>query len=178
MKSDVILIDNQGNGFDEALKQTSKVAEYRGISPKDTTRLQLMTEEMLSMARSVTGEMQASFWIDSEGTAFELHMTTKTVMDKEKRYLLISSSTSRKNEAAKSFLGKLRDAFEEAMIADADHEYFDLPVELQADLAGRPIESPEWDRYEQSVLLRLADNVKIGIRGGVVNMTVSKDFSK
>ena len=95
MKSDVILIDNQGNGFDEALKQTSKVAEYRQLNQKDTLRLQLMAEEMLSMARSVTGEMQASFWIESEGSAFELNMTTKTVMDKEKRYLLISSSSSR-----------------------------------------------------------------------------------
>ncbi len=177
MKSDVILIDNQGNGFSEAVQQTKKVAEYRGISPKETMRLQLMAEEMLSMARSVTGEMQASFWIESEGHEFELHMTTKTVMDKEKRYLLLSSSTSRKNEAANSFLGRLRDAFEEAMTADADHEYFDLPVELQADLSGRSIENPEWDRYEQSVLLRLADNVKIGIRGGEVHMTVIKTFA-
>ena len=177
MKSDVILIDNQGNGFGEAVQQTKKVAEYRGISPKETTRLQLMAEEMLSMARSVTGEMQASFWIESEGHEFELHMTTKTVMDKEKRYLLLSSSTSRKNEAANSFLGRLRDAFEEAMTADADHEYFDLPLELQADLSGRVIETPEWDRYEQSVLLRLADNVKIGIRGGEVHMTVIKTFA-
>ncbi len=92
--------------------------------------------------------------------------------------MLISSSSSRKNEAANSFLGKLRNAFEEAMTADADHDYFDLPIELQADLAGRPIDSPEWDRYEQSVLLRLADNVKISIRGGLVNMTVSKKFEK
>ncbi len=178
MKSDVILIDNQGKGFDDAVQQTKKVAEFRGISPKDATRLQLMTEEMLSMARSVTGEMVASFWIESEDTAFELHMTTKTIMDREKRYMLISSSSSRKNEAANSFLGKLRNAFEEAMTADADHDYFDLPIELQADLAGRPIDSPEWDRYEQSVLLRLADNVKISIRGGLVNMTVSKKFNK
>ncbi len=177
MKSDVILIDNQGNGFDEAVRQTKKVADYRGITPKEATRLQLMTEEMLSMARSITGEMQASFWIESEGTTFELNMTTKTIMDKEKRFLLISSSSSRKNEAANSFLGKLRDAFEEAMTADADHDYFDLPVELQADLAGRPIETEEWDRYEQSVLLRLADNVKIGIRGGVAHMTVTKTFA-
>ncbi len=36
---------------------------------------------------------------------------------------------------------------------------------------------PEWDRYEQSVLLRLADNVRIAIRGDQVNMTITKDFS-
>ena len=57
MKSDIILIDNQGNGFAEALEETKKVASYTGLEPKLTTRLQLMTEEMLSLARSVTGEI-------------------------------------------------------------------------------------------------------------------------
>ena len=177
MKSDMIQIDNQGTGFDKAVAETERTARFQGLNHKESLRLQLCVEEMLSMARSITGEMLASFWLESVGKKFELHMTTKTVMDKEKRYLLLSSSTSRKNEAANSFLGRLRDAFEEAMTADADHEYFDLPVELQADLSGRSIENPEWDRYEQSVLLRLADNVKIGIRGGEVHMTVIKTFA-
>ena len=100
MKSDVIRIDNRGKGFDEAVAETKKVAAYTSLDPKQAVRLQLMTEEMLSLARSVTGEMQASFWIESEGTQYDLHMTTKTVMDTEKRYLLLSSASSRKNEAA------------------------------------------------------------------------------
>ena len=57
MKSDVILIDNKGGGFSEALKETQKVAEYQGLDAKESIRLQLFTEEMLSMVRSVTGEM-------------------------------------------------------------------------------------------------------------------------
>ncbi len=68
MKSDIILIDNQGNGFIDALEETKKVASYTGLEEKKTTRLQLMTEEMLSLARSVTGEMQASFWIENVGS--------------------------------------------------------------------------------------------------------------
>ena len=177
MKSDIVLIDNQGNGFAQALEQTKKTAEFRGIGEQDSTRLQLIAEEVLSLARSVTGEMQASFWIDSEGRRFEINLSTHTVMDREKRALLISSTTERKNAAANSFLGKLRDAFESAMTADKDYESFELPAELQADLAGRTFEAPEeWDRYEQSVLFRLADNVSISIRGGNVNMTVTKSF--
>ena len=177
MKSDIILIDNLGNGFDQAVEETRRVAQFRGLNHKNSLRLQLCTEEMLSMARSVTGEMQASFWLESEENIIELHMTTNTVMDKMKRSLLISSATSRKNEAANSFLGKLRDAFEKAMVADAETTYFELPPELQADLVGRVIDDPEWDRYERSVLFRLADNVKIDIRGGLVHMTVVKAFS-
>ena len=178
MKSNVIIIDNQGNGFDKALEESRKVAAYEDLSHKESLQLQLCAEEMLSLARSITGEMQASFWIEAEGRAFDLHMTTKTVMDKEKRSLLLGAATSGKNEAAKSFLGSLRDAFEHAMAADVDHSS-DLPEELLNDLPNHVIEcmDPEWDKYEQSTLKRLADTIRIGIRGDDVDMTVSKRFA-
>ena len=128
---------------------------------------------MLSLAHSVTGEMQACFWLESEGKKFDLHLSTKTVMDREKRNNLIASATSRKNEAATSFLGKLRNAFEAAMVSEADTS---IPEDVLDDLANHPIEIPKWDEYEQSILRNAADNVKIAIRGGVVDMTVSKSF--
>ena len=106
MKSDVIKIDSRGNGFREAITQTVKTAVFTGLDENESLDLQLLTEEMLSLVRSVTGEMEASFWIESEGKAFELHMTTKAVMDKEKRQQLIESSSSRKNEAATGFFGQ------------------------------------------------------------------------
>ncbi|MBQ6384057.1 MAG: hypothetical protein IJJ42_10795 [Clostridia bacterium] len=177
MKSDVIVIDNQGNGFRDAVEQTKRTAAFRGLNSKDSLHLQLITEEMLSLARSVTGEMKASFWIEGDDNQFDLHLSTETVMDKEKRALLISSATNRKNDAAKGFLGKLRDAFEQAMVADAVHPSADLPPEILADIPATAFEDADWDGYEKSVLKRLADNVKIGIRGSVVDMTVSKKIA-
>ena len=176
MKSDIIRIDNRGNGFEAAIAETKKVAAYRGLEGQASLRLQLITEEMLSLARSVTGEMQAFFWIEEMEGQYALHMTTKTIMDKEKRRQLISATSSRKNEAARSFLGHLRDAFEEAMMAEPDRSVNDLPMEIMSDVAYHSIEDPEWDGYERSVLRRLADDVKIGIRGGLVDMMVSKKF--
>ena len=173
MKSDIIRIDNHGNGFQDALEQTAKAAAFRGLSHKEELRLRLCTEEMLSLARSVTGELQASFWLESEGKKFDLHLSTKTVMDREKRERLIASASSRKNEAANSFLGRLRDAFEAAMVSDPNT---DIPDEALDDVVNRVIEIPEWDKYEQSILRNAADDVKIAIRGGVVDMTVSKSF--
>ncbi len=175
MKSDVIMIDNRSNGFETALEETRKVAAYQGLDRKETMRLLLCAEEMLSMARSVTGEMQASFWIETAGKDLELHMSTKTVMDKEKRALLISAATSRKNESARSLLGRIRDAFEAAMANEADHSD-QVPWEAWADLANHPVDDPEWDGYEQSVLRKVADQVKVGIRGSVVDLTVCKHF--
>ena len=176
MKSDMIRIDNQSNGFERAIEETNRVASYQGLNPKETLRLQVIAEEMLSLARSVTGEMEASFWIEGEGKAFNLHLTTRTVMDKDKRYQLLSSATSRKNEAAKGLLGKLRNAFEEAMAAEVDHSD-EIPDELIRDMVYQSIDDPEWDGYERSVLRSLADEVKIGIRGGTVDMIVSKRFT-
>ena len=92
MKTGVILIDNTGNGFENAVAETRKAAEYEQLSGKNVLQLELITEEMLSLVRSVTGEMKASFWIEAEDGQFDLHLNTKTVMDKEKRYQLISSA--------------------------------------------------------------------------------------
>ena len=86
--------------------------------------------------------------------------------------MLIASTSSRKNDVAKSFLGRLRDAFEQAMASDSDNVYFDLPT------AASGQQGSGWDRYEQSVLLRLADNVRIAIKGGLVSLTVTKVFSE
>ena len=175
MKSDIIRIDNQGNGFQEALTQTEKAAQYRGLSRKECLQLRLCTEELLSLARSVTGEMKASFWLESEEKRFSLHLSTETVMDREKRKNLIASATSRRNEAANSFLGKLRDAFEEAMVVEANAE---IPEEAMDDMFNRVIEIPAWDEYEQSILRSVADEVKIAMRGRLVDMTVIKSFGE
>lgn len=174
MKSDVIKIDNSGNGFQDALIQTTKSAQFRNLSHKETLQLRLCAEEMLSLARSVTGEMQASFWVESTGKQFDMHLSTKTVMDREKRENLLASATTRKNEAAATFLGKLRDAFEQAMLSDVTYS---IPEDALDDLANHPIEIPEWDEYEQSILRKVADEVKIAIRGDMVDMTITKKYA-
>ena len=177
MKSDVIKIDSRGNGFREAISQAGKTAVFTGLDANESLDLQLLTEEMLSLVRSVTGEVEASFWIESEGKDFELHMTTQIVMDKEKRRQLIESSSSRKNEAATGFLGKLRDKLEEAMTAEVNYPENDFPDELLSDLPHGVLGEQDWDGYERSILQTVADQVKIGIRRDTVEVTILKRFA-
>jgi len=96
-------------------------------------------------------------------------------LDREKRAELIASSTSRKNEASKTFLGSLRDKFEEAMTADVDH--FEPSDDILKDMPHGVYDEPEWDGYERSILRNLADEIKIGIQGHTVDITVSKRFN-
>ena len=173
MKSDVINIDNRGNGFEAALSETEAAAKYRDLDSKQTLQLRILTEELLGMVRNITGEMSCTFWIDSEDRAFTLHLATKTVMDAIKRYQLISVSKEKKNEAAKGFLGFLRDRFETAILSDDGGSVWYDMNEMPLDEAP---ETEEWDRYERSILRRLADDIKISVRGGAVDMEVLKVF--
>ncbi len=175
MRSDYISVDSRGNGFEDAVAEAGKTAAYNGLSEQDTMRMKLITEEMLSLVRMVTGEDRMSFWIESEGGTHQFHLTAETVMDADKRQDLILSASNRKNDAAGSLLGKLRDRYEQAMLAKPDrHE--DIPQDFLNDVAYHPEDDPEWDRCERSVLRRLADDIRIGIRGGRVDMTVTKRF--
>lgn len=171
MRSDIISIDNKGNGVAAALAEAKTVAQYRGLNDKETLQIEILTEELMSLARSVTGELAASFWIDSENKDFTLHLSTKTKMDASKRYQLISTSTANKNEAAKGFLGFLRDKFESAMLQEEGYHY-----DVSGNLLDEAAEDKEWDRYERSILRRLSDEIKIGVRGGKVEMEVKKSF--
>ena len=176
MKSDIIVIDNQGKGFHDAVAETKKVAKYAGMDKTNSLHLQLLTEEMLSMVKILTGEVSATFWIEVNGSEYKLNVTTNAVLDAERRAELIEASSSRKNAAATGFLGMLRDAFERAMASDTDSQTYDLSKEELDDIAGRDIESTEWDGYERSVLHKLADDVKIAIVRNEVSMTVTKTF--
>lgn len=178
MKSEIVRIDNHQNGFFDAVKEAKKVAVYTELSRKNSLRLQLCTEELLSLARSVTGEDKAAFWIETSGSQFDLHVTAEADLDQEKRSLLLSVATSRKNEAAGSFIGKLRDMIEDMMAAEPNYNS-DLPADALDDLANHVIvcTDPEWDGYEHSTLKKLANVIKVGIRGKTVDLTVSTKFA-
>lgn len=176
MKSDVISITNHGDGFERALEETRKISAYKGLGEKDSLHMLLFTEEMLSMAQIVSGDLAASFWIETEGDTFDLHMSTKTTtLDKQKRAQLLNAATTHQNEAANSLLGKIRDAFEEAMALDANYD--EVPYDVLPDIVGREIADPNWDGIECSILRKLADNVKVSIRGNLVDLTVRKNFA-
>ena len=173
MKTDIITIDNRGNGREAAQAQVNMAAQARGLSEKETLQMTILTEELMGLARSVTGELTASFWIESEAKRFSLHLCTRTEMDAKKRYQLLSSATSGKNEAARGFIGYLRDKFENAILSGDDGIYYDSCGRMMNEAP----EDSEWDRYERSILRRFADEIRIGVKGGLVEIEVVKTFA-
>ncbi len=180
MKSKTILVRNDGAGFNDAFAETEQFAQQI-LDAKQTRQLCLITEEMLSLVRSVTGDLNAEFWLENEGRAFILHLLSRQTLGNTQRGELIRSSSTGQNEAAKGFLGKLREIYEAAMSvgADVDRYYSESGNPSQAaDITDTVIDEPKWDKLERSVLLSLADDVKIGIRRHLVELTVAKEFAQ
>ncbi|MCR4628418.1 MAG: hypothetical protein K5760_02305 [Clostridium sp.] len=188
MKSDVIIIANDGRGMDEALEQAEKVALYKGLAHKAALHLRLLTEEMMGMMRSITGEREGEFWIEEEGREFSLHLRVETLMDYDKQEQLLAASFSGKNEAAKGIMGKIRTFFDPMDWADAPTpttldpmnmmfswsmiEYRQSVKEMmEQERAGA---EEAWDELEKSVVSNLADDVKVSIKGRIAEMIILK----
>ncbi len=203
MKTDVITVSSKGAQMEKALTQADKMAAFKDLPPKAALHLRLLTEEMMGMMRSITGETEGLFWIeDDDHGEYRLHLQVTTRMDSEKRDQLLSASTSGKNESAKGLMGRLRDFFDRG--ADEDVACFSSPImlpealetsssptldwewsmmryenELATRISKNDIQAREaWDELEKSVVARVADDVKVSIRGQVVEMTIIKKFAQ
>ena len=127
------------------------------MSRRNAIRLRLITEEMLNMMRGITGQCKASFRILCDGEKFELFLSTRARLDEKKRSRLMASKTGDPT----SFQDKLRGMLEKALNTDSDSEI---------DVLAEP------GSFEQSMLYRLADSIRIDVYGGSVFLAVIKDF--
>ena len=128
MKTDIIKVSSKGIQMEAALEQVEKVAAYKDLSRKNALHLRLLTEEMMGMMRSVTGETEGEFWIEDEDGEYRLHLRIAARLNPEKREQLLSASSTGKNESAKGLMGRLRAFFDWSCDEDADG--FSSPVLL------------------------------------------------
>ena len=201
MKTDKITISSSGAGMNAALEQADKVAAYKGLPLRDALHLRLLTEEMMGLMRSITGERQGTFWIEDQDNEYQLHLQVRTLLTCEEREQLLAVSTSGKNESAKGIMGRIReffdwgsdediascssplllpDAFECTSSPSLDWEWSMMRYESALstrDINADPVVKDAWDELEKSVITHVADDVKVAIRGGTVEMIILKKMA-
>ena len=197
MKSDIITINSNGQNMETALNEVEKVAAYKSLTGKNVLHLRLLGEELMGMMRSITGETEGKFWIETEGDVYQLHLDIETLVDAEKRKQLLAASRSGKNEASKGLMGRLREfffrsanediaAFSNPILSGGAYREGNMPVtdwqwsmvryvdRHQANQAPTEEEKEAWDELEKSVVSHVADDVKISIRGWQTEMVLTK----
>ena len=187
-----------------AFEATEKQGEESGLNTKQKLRLRLLAEELIGFIRSLTGDIDALYWVDRQGSTFVLHLKADDIiMNKEVREELLSAATSGKNAAAKGFMGKLRDMVASVMTPSAQ-----VPSVLSGfSLGMMSTSSPvgenagmtsyiwslknykekldeneelqleeETEDLERSIVANLADDVVVSIVGSRVQVDITKTF--
>lgn len=200
-KTGVLTVRTGQGSAAEALALAEKAGEDCGLDRRSVLHLRLLSEELLGLLRGIAGDAEARFWIERRGKDFALHLTSDLRMNDEIKQMFLSASSDGGNSLARGFTGKIRtvianmicSAAEAAPYAPADDmaEYTETWTVAAAvpywsmsayeeELERRRRESAEkpesWDELERSVLAKLADDVKVGIAGTRVEITVSRAF--
>lgn len=186
--------------FDRSLlEETEKCAVYNGLDRRSALRLTLLTEELLRMLPNIGESYTGRFWLENEGTAYELHaVIDMAVRSAGARKTLLKFSDSGENAAAKGVVGKIRAAVEKLMLeedpdaawasagmlymdvdpADQDGNAYSWSLEkyMTYDFADEEAKKEVWDELEKSVVARLADDVTVGVRGKKAEITIKKKF--
>lgn len=199
MKTNVIAVQNTGDGIDDALKETERFAEYQHLNHREALRLRLLAEEMMGMVKGIVGEFKAKFWIEGENKNVQLVLEADAFVDLEQRDRLLAVSSSGKNYAHRTFMGKLAGLFETCMMSydetgayawqNADFGYEMMPGygyerawslgSLRSDIgsnSGNAAKREEWDELEKSIVAKLADEVIVGVKSRKVQMIIKKKF--
>lgn len=128
MITEHIKISSSGEGMNETLAFADKLAASRGLMKKQAFHLRLLVEEMFSMVRSITGGVDAYFWIESNNRDFEIHLkSNKITLDYAKRKELLSVSTEGRNVASRGIMEKIRELVEAGLYGM--EESFNLQAE-------------------------------------------------
>ncbi|MBQ3864404.1 MAG: hypothetical protein II781_01005, partial [Clostridia bacterium] len=177
------------------LTQVDKLVTYKDLSSKNALYIRLLTEEMMAMMRAITGNVNGEFWIEDQDNIYELHLRVRSLVGKETKEQLLSASSSGRNGATRGFMGKIRSFFEPSSGAPmfssgfsggavpqsygnyawSMEDYRDQLRQYREQNQGGKQE--DWDELEKSVIAKAADDVKISIRGRIIEMTVLKKMN-
>lgn len=117
MKSNICHITNTDSHLEALLGEVEKVAVYNALPARPARRLRLLAEELVTMLPALLEYGSAEFWVENNGTAYELHAVVSAYNDTvEMRNRVLALSHSGKNAAYAGILGKIRAAAESFLV--------------------------------------------------------------
>ena len=199
MVTDIIKIDGQGNGVEEALTITEKAGQDGGLQHKETIRLRLLAEELIGIMHGIAGNIIADFWIEQNDKTYVLHLKSNINMSRELREQFLEVSSSGTNSAAKGFMGMIRDCIAVALLPSnsgypavqtvpigfmsmGNMENIDAYLwslqNYKENLDEKAGENAvqAWDELEKSIVASLADEVTVNVVGSTVEIAIFKLF--
>jgi hypothetical protein len=194
MQSNICKIEKGSQRTDEIFRESEKVARYNELNHKQALQLRLLCEELVNMLPSIISRFSGEFCIETQGNDYTLCVNVLVDnMDIETRDRLIKVSKNNRNASAVGITGKIRAVFdymalggEDPMMPSASRYGFSSDVDFSSVWSLRQYQdgvradneqaSAEWDELERSIIVHVADDVLVGVKGNNVKMIIKKKF--
>lgn len=199
MKSNICKIENGTKDLDVILKESERVAEYNGLTHKQTLQLRLICEEIDGMLPNIIDDFNGEFWIEFEDGICKVNISIQIPeYTAEKKTELINIAKNKKNSAVVGIVGKIRDSIENFLLDEvrmealalstvylglgtgysegADYTYL-WRLEEYRNSVKQEEQVEKWDELEKSVIASVADDVIVGVKKKQANIIIVKKFT-
>ena len=196
MKTNVISITGDLAGRAEAMQEAERFSVYNGLTGKNAMHIRLLTEETISMVNGIVKDFEGDLWMESEptpsGLLCRICVAANVSVSEGQEEQLLDIATSGKNTEAVGILGKIRQLFRWSLqqtdttsslqtntlsswyaMGVQDASYWSLRQYTQQLQQQQP-EGEEWDELEKSIIAKLADEVRVGIRAERAEVVIEK----
>ena len=196
MKTNVISITSDLAGRAEAMQEAERFSVYNGLTGKNAMHIRLLTEETISMVNGIVKDFEGDLWMESEptpsGLLCRICVAANVSVSEGQEEQLLDIATSGKNTEAVGILGKIRQLFRWSLqqtdttsslqantlsswyaMGVQDASYWSLRQYTQQ-LQQKQPEGEEWDELEKSIIAKLADEVRVGIRAERAEVVIEK----
>ena len=200
MKTEKIRVNACGDGMEQALNQTEKAGLHCGLTKKEVLRLRLLSEELFGLLRTIAGEAEAVYWVESRQKSFSLHLRTELAMTRRTYMELIDVSTDGKNAAATGLMGNIKNMITVTLLPHEPKPSQNIYGMIRHDEdENDQVGSYSWSmkRYlaelernseqdgdaaytlrelEKSIVANLSDEVTVRVVGSCAEITIDKAF--
>ena len=196
MKSNVCKIENGTKDLAAILNESERVAEYNGLTHKQTLQLRLLCEEIDGMLPHIIDDFDGELWIEFENGVCKVKVNLCFAeFTATKKQELINIAKNKKNASAVGIVGKIRNVIENlflteqaTIVYDSDNScYMTKGYYNQIDFSCiwslnnykttcEKADEDGWDELEKSIIANLADDVIVGVKGKKANIVVVKKF--
>jgi hypothetical protein len=195
MKSDLWKFTEAQPAVTAITGNIEKIGVFAGLSPKNARLLCLLGEESISLVRGIIPHFDGVIWTENEKKSFEIKVSLSARVTPEERDGLLDTVGGKNSAYGKGIFGKIAAAIAESAIAANGAP--DMPaMVLDHSMSGLSVMQPDYmwamstyantyteekteirdDGLEKSIIVNLADDCKISVRAGSVEIDIVKDF--
>ena len=182
----------EGATFNQAVAQIELMGNF---SPKNSSCIRLLTEEVYSMFYELLEEEKLNFSLEKEIDKFIITVQTSAWTNEETKEQFLKMSSSGKNDAYKGIKGFFKSIIDSLILgasvavdgcSRAEYGINDYECDfskmhrwqLSEYIERTTIEKvkAKWDEFEKSIIMNFADDISISIRDDVIEMVIVKNI--